>query len=76
MQKIFGLPIWQSLSARRLEVELKKVPNLKKPWDRLLKKDQQRDESSKTEENFFRHFMRNLMQNFENILAAVTPDGQ
>jgi hypothetical protein len=75
VQKIFGLPIWLSLSARRLEIELKKVPNLKKPWEKLLKKDHQKDEASKKEEDFYRNFMRNLMQSFEDILISVTPDG-
>ena len=74
-QRIFGLPIWLSLSTKRLEVEIKKVPNLKKLWDKLLKKEQQKDEAAKNAENFYRFFMRNLMEKFQSVLHAVQKDG-
>lgn len=75
-QRIFGLPIWNSLSPKRLEVELRKVSNLKKPWDRLVKKDLLKDDEARKEDNFYRNFMRNLMCSFENVLNGIPAEGK
>jgi len=60
------------LLAGRREQELREVPEWRKYWKRLLKKEK----DSKPEVLWERHFMQNLIIDFLHILESIPAEGE
>ncbi|EDV49455.1 RNA helicase aquarius isoform X1 [Drosophila erecta] len=70
-KRLVSLSMWHCLQPRRREQELREVPEWRKYWKRLLKKEK----DSKPEVLWERHFMQNLIIDFLHILESIPAEG-
>ncbi|EDV30219.2 uncharacterized protein Dana_GF23169 [Drosophila ananassae] len=70
-KRLVSLSMWHCLQPRRREQELREVPEWRKYWKRLLKKEK----DIKPEVLWERHFMQNLIIDFLNILESIPAEG-
>ncbi|XP_052836457.1 RNA helicase aquarius [Drosophila gunungcola] len=70
-KRLVSLSMWHCLQPRRREQELRDVPEWRKYWKRLLKKEK----DSKPEVLWERHFMQNLIIDFLHILEGIPVEG-
>ncbi|KAH8383163.1 hypothetical protein KR009_007124 [Drosophila setifemur] len=68
---IVSLSMWHCLQPKRREQELREVPEWRKYWKRLLKKEKE----TKPEVLWERHFMQNLIIDFLNIIESIPAEG-
>eukprot|EP00099_Drosophila_melanogaster_P028280 NP_731647.3 uncharacterized protein Dmel_CG31368, isoform C [Drosophila melanogaster] len=71
-KRLVSLSMWHCLQPRRREQELREVPEWRKYWKRLLKKEK----DSKPEVLWERHFMQNLIIDFLHILESIPAEGE
>lgn len=71
VRKICNLAMWHSLSDNRRESELKKFPELKKPWKALAKMDQKMSETERERATFERHFLKGVLTRFLKVLYSL-----
>ncbi|SPP83641.1 RNA helicase aquarius [Drosophila guanche] len=71
-KRLVSLSMWHCLQPRRREQELREVPEWRKYWKRLLKKDK----DPKAEVLWERHFMQNLIIDFLDILESIPAEGE
>ncbi|XP_017083650.2 RNA helicase aquarius [Drosophila eugracilis] len=71
-KRLVSLSMWHCLQPGRREQELREVPEWRKYWKRLLKKEK----DSKPELVWERHFMQNLIIDFLHILENIPAEGQ
>ncbi|XP_054156654.1 RNA helicase aquarius-like [Oppia nitens] len=71
IQKYVSLSIWSNLSAKRREMEFKKVPKLRKYWSAIQKKDKQMDSETRERVLFERSFLCNLIKQFFGYLSLI-----
>ncbi|XP_017062116.1 RNA helicase aquarius isoform X1 [Drosophila ficusphila] len=71
-KRLVSLSMWHCLQPRRREQELREVPEWRKYWKRLLKKEK----DSKPEVLWERHFMQNLIIDFLHILEKIPAEGE
>ena len=71
VQKICGLPMWQSLSKNRRDYEFDKFPKLRKFWKAIEKNDAKvSDEKEKAKITFQRTFLKKLLEKFIIIVNS------
>ncbi|KAH8294727.1 hypothetical protein KR018_002206 [Drosophila ironensis] len=70
-KRLVSLSMWHCLQPKRREQELRDVPEWRKYWKRLLKKEK----DTKPEVQWERHFMQNLIIDFLNILERIPAKG-
>ncbi|XP_017104861.2 RNA helicase aquarius [Drosophila bipectinata] len=71
-KRLVSLSMWHCLQPRRREQELRDVPEWRKYWKRLLKKEK----DTKPEVIWERHFLQNLIIDFLNILESIPAEGE
>ncbi|XP_068154330.1 RNA helicase aquarius [Drosophila tropicalis] len=71
-KRLVSLTMWHCLQPKRREQELKDVPEWRKYWKRLQKKDK----DLKPEILWERHFMQNLIIDFLHILETIPLEGE
>ncbi|XP_058466843.1 RNA helicase aquarius [Malaya genurostris] len=71
-KRLVSLAMWSCLQPRRREQELKEIPEWKKFWKRLQKRDKP---EMKEKFEWERHFLQNLMIKFMNILELIPVEG-
>lgn len=71
IQKYISLSIWSNLSAKRREMEFKKLPKLQKYWNAIQKKDQKLDNETKEKVSFERNFLCQLIKQFYSYLSSI-----
>lgn len=72
-KKLISLGMWQCLQPNRREAELAAIPQWKKFWKRLQKKDKP---EQKEQCEFERLFLQRLMVKFMRILEAIPEEGE
>ncbi|XP_002000180.3 RNA helicase aquarius [Drosophila mojavensis] len=71
-KRLVSLSMWHCLQPRRREQELREVPEWRKYWKRLQKKEK---ENVKPDVMWERHFMQNLIIDFLRILERIPLEG-
>ncbi|CAD6991440.1 unnamed protein product [Ceratitis capitata] len=71
-KRLVSLSMWSCLQPKRLEQELREVPEWRKFWRRLQKKEKG---NVKAEVEWERHFLQNLIIQFLSILEAISLEG-
>lgn len=71
-KKLVSLGMWQCLQPNRRDAELTTIPQWKKFWKKLQKKDKP---EQKEQLEFERFFLQRLMVKFMNILEGIPEDG-
>ncbi|XP_060647054.1 RNA helicase aquarius [Drosophila nasuta] len=72
-KRLVSLSMWHCLQPRRREQELRDVPEWRKYWKRLQKKEK---DSPKPDVMWERHFMQNLIIDFLRILERIPLEGE
>nr|XP_019560772.2 RNA helicase aquarius-like [Aedes albopictus] len=72
-KRLVSLAMWSCLQPRRREQELKEIPEWRKFWKKLQKRDKATD---KERLEWERHFLQNLMIKFMNILESIPEEGE
>ncbi|EDV92549.1 RNA helicase aquarius [Drosophila grimshawi] len=72
-KRLVSLSMWHCLQPRRREQELRDVPEWRKYWKRLQKKEK---DNTKPDLMWERHFMQNLIIDFLNILERIPAEGE
>ncbi|EAT36383.1 AAEL011524-PA [Aedes aegypti] len=72
-KRLVSLAMWSCLQPKRREQELKEIPEWRKFWKKLQKRDKATD---KERLEWERHFLQNLMIKFMNILELIPEEGE
>lgn len=72
-KRLVSLSMWTCLQPKRREQELKTIPEWRKFWKKLQKKE--KDGIKKPEIEFERHFLQNMIIKFLEILESVPEEG-
>ncbi|KAL7728499.1 hypothetical protein ACLKA6_012514 [Drosophila palustris] len=72
-KRLVSLSMWHCLQPRRREQELRDVPEWRKYWKRLQKKEK---DSPKPDVMWERHFMQNLIIDFLRIVERIPAEGE
>jgi intron-binding protein aquarius len=72
-KRLVSLAMWSCLQPNRREQELKSIPEWKKFWKKLQKRDKP---ELKEKLEWERHFLQNLMIKFITILESIPEKGQ
>ncbi|ALC47310.1 CG31368 [Drosophila busckii] len=72
-KRLVSLSMWHCLQPGRREQELRDVPEWRKYWKRLQKKEK---DNAKPEIVWERHFMQNLIIDFLHILERIPAEGE
>ncbi|XP_021693013.1 intron-binding protein aquarius [Aedes aegypti] len=72
-KRLVSLAMWSCLQPKRREQELKEIPEWRKFWKKLQKRDKATD---KERLEWERHFLQNLMIKFMNILELIPVEGE
>ncbi|XP_058118487.1 RNA helicase aquarius [Anopheles ziemanni] len=71
-KRLVSLAMWSCLQPRRREQELNQIPEWRKFWKKLQKREKP---EQKAKLNWERHFLQNLMIKFIRILESIPADG-
>ncbi|EDW66854.2 RNA helicase aquarius [Drosophila virilis] len=72
-KRLVSLSMWHCLQPRRREQELREVPEWRKYWKRLQKKEK---DAANPDVTWERHFMQNLIIDFLHILERIPSEGE
>ncbi|CRK91496.1 CLUMA_CG005162, isoform A [Clunio marinus] len=72
-KKLVSLSMWSCLQPKRRDQELNSIPEWKKFWKKLMKRDKP---EMKEKLEFERHFLQNLIIKFLNILESIPEEGK
>ncbi|XP_037896069.1 RNA helicase aquarius [Glossina fuscipes] len=72
VKRLVSLSIWNCLQPKRLEQELHEIPEWRKYWRKLQKKEKS---ETRLTINWERHFLQNLIINFLKILENISLNG-
>uniref|UniRef100_A0A1B0D9S2 RNA helicase aquarius N-terminal domain-containing protein n=1 Tax=Phlebotomus papatasi TaxID=29031 RepID=A0A1B0D9S2_PHLPP len=72
-KRLVSLTMWSCLQPRRREQELRAIPEWKKFWKKLQKRDKP---EMKEKLEWERHFLQKLMIKFMGILDSISIDGE
>lgn len=72
-KKLVSLSMWSCLLPKRREEEFESIPEWKKFWKKLMKKDKP---EMKEKLEWERHFLQNLIKKFLAILEAIPEKGK
>lgn len=71
-KKLVSLGMWACLQPKRREAELEAIPQWKRFWKKLQKKDKP---EMKKQLDFERHFLQSLMVKFIGVLESIPEEG-
>ncbi|XP_053682709.1 RNA helicase aquarius isoform X2 [Sabethes cyaneus] len=72
-KRLVSLAMWSCLQPKRREQELKEIPEWRKFWKKLQKRDKP---EMKLKLEWERHFLQNLVIKFMNILELIPEEGE